>query len=106
MQIENCCSEALHHHHHHHHHQGLDPLIRSVSKVTTALSNVSSVFQLFSFLVVCSSMISKGFGFVAFFASVETSSVCIHLSSMPVICSVAYVVVCLVIKGVACQRSQ
>ena len=48
-------------------------MIRSVSKVTTALSNVSSVFQLFPFLVVCSSMISKGFGFVAFFASVETS---------------------------------
>jgi len=46
--------------HYHHKHQGLDPLIRSVSKVTTALSNVSSVFQLFSFLVVCSSMISKG----------------------------------------------
>ena len=46
-------------HHHHHKHQGLDPLIRSVSKVTTALSNVSSVFQLFSFLVVCSSMISE-----------------------------------------------
>ena len=39
--------------HNHHKHQGLDPLIRSVSKVTTALSNVSSVFQLFSFLVVC-----------------------------------------------------
>ena len=38
-----------HHHHHHHKHQGLDPLIRSVSKVTNALSNVSSVFQLFSF---------------------------------------------------------
>ena len=49
---------------HHHKHQGLDLLIRSVSKVTTALSNVSSVFQLFSFLVVCSSMISKGFSFV------------------------------------------
>ena len=64
----------------HHKHQGLDPLIRSVSKVTTALSNVSSVFHLFSFLVVCSSMISKGLGFVAFFASVETSSVCIQLS--------------------------
>ena len=52
-------------HHHHHKHQGLDPLIRSVSRVTTALANVSSVFQLFSFLVVCSGMISKGFGFVA-----------------------------------------
>jgi hypothetical protein len=62
-----------HHHHHHHKHQVLDPLIRSVSKFTTALSNVSSVFQLFSFLVVCSSMISNGFGFVAFFASVEAN---------------------------------
>ena len=46
-------------HHHHHKYQGLDPLIRSVCKVTTALSNVSSVFKLFSFLVVCSNMISK-----------------------------------------------
>jgi len=50
---------------HHHKHQGLDLLILSVSKVTTALSRVSSVFQLFSFPVVCSGMISKGFGFVA-----------------------------------------
>ena len=71
---------CLCHHHHHHKHQGLDPLIRSVSRVTTAVANVSSVFQLFSFLVVCSDMISKGFGLVAFFASVKTSSVCIHLS--------------------------
>ena len=53
--------------HHHHEHQVSDPLFRSVSKVTTALSNVSSVFQLFSFHVVCSSMISKGFGFVALY---------------------------------------
>ena len=67
---------------HHHKHQRSDTLIRSVSKVTTALSNVSSVFQLFSFLVVYSSMISKGFGFVAFFASVETSSICIHLACL------------------------
>ena len=59
-----------HHHHHHHKHQGLDALIRSVSRVTTVLANVSSVFQLFFFLVVCSDMISKGFGLVAFFASV------------------------------------
>jgi hypothetical protein len=51
-------------HKHHHKHQGLEPLIRSVSKVTTALSNVSSVFQLFSFLVACSGMISRGSGFV------------------------------------------
>ena len=57
------------HGHHHHKHQGLDPLICSVSTVTTALSNVSLVFQLFSFLVVCSGMISKAFGFVTFFAS-------------------------------------
>ena len=57
-------------------------LIRSVSRVTTVLANVSSVFQLFSFLVVCSDMISTGYGFVAFFASVNASSVCIHLSCL------------------------
>jgi hypothetical protein len=66
-------------HRHHHHYQGLDPLIRSVSRVTAAHANASSVFQLFSFLVVCSGMISKGFGFVAFFARVKISSVFIHL---------------------------
>jgi hypothetical protein len=53
---------AVHHHHHKHH--GLDPLIRSVSRVTAARANASSVFQLFSFLVVRSGMISKGFSFV------------------------------------------
>jgi hypothetical protein len=68
-----------HHHHHQQQHQGLDPFIRSVSRVTTALANISSVFQLLSFLVVCSDMISKGFGLVAFFASVKASSVCIYL---------------------------
>ena len=68
--------------HHHHKHQGLDPLNRSVSRVTTARANASSVFQLFSFLVLCSGMISNGFGFVAFFASVKTSSVRIHLSCL------------------------
>ena len=62
----------------HHKHQGLDPLIRSVSRVTAARTIASSVFQMFSFLVVCSGMTSKGFGFVAFFASVKASSVCIH----------------------------
>ena len=72
----------IHRLHHCHKHQGLDPLIRSVSTVTAALSNASSVFQLFSFLVVCCGMISKGFGFVAFFASVKASSVCIHLSCL------------------------
>jgi len=69
-------------HHHHHKYQGLDPLIRSVSRVTAACANASSVFQLFSFLVVCSGMISNGIGFVAFFASVKASSVCIHLSCL------------------------
>ena len=59
-------------------HQGLDPLIRSVSTVTAARANASSVFQLFSFLLVCSGMISKGFGFVAFFASVKAISRLLH----------------------------
>jgi len=68
--------------HHHHKHQGLVPLIRSISRVTAARANASLVFQLFSFLVVCSGMISKGFGFVAFFASVKASSVSIHLSCL------------------------
>ena len=72
-------------HQHRHKHQGLDPLIRSVSRVTTVLANVSSVFQLFFFLVVCSDMLSNGFGLVAFFASVKTSSLCIHLSCL--VCS-------------------
>jgi len=70
------------HRYHHHKHQGLDPLIPSVSIVTPARANVSSVFQLFSFLVVCSGMISKGYGFKVFFASVKASSVCIHLSCL------------------------
>jgi hypothetical protein len=64
----------FHHHHHHHHHQGLDPLIRSVSRVTTVLANVSSVFQLFFFLTVCSDMISKGFGLVARLFSLNLNS--------------------------------
>jgi len=68
--------------HHHHKHQGLGPLIRSVSRVTAALANVPLVFQLFSFPVIYSGMISKGFGFVTFFASVEASSVCIRLSCL------------------------
>jgi len=68
--------------HHHHKHQGLDPLIRSISRVITAVANISSVFQLLSYLVVCSGMISKGFGFVAFFGSVKASSVHIHLSCL------------------------
>jgi hypothetical protein len=65
--------------HHHHKHQGLGHLARSVSTVTAALASVSSVFQLFSFLVECSGMILKGFGVVAFFAGVRASSFCIHL---------------------------
>ena len=67
---------------HHHKHRGLDPLIRSVSRFTIAHANTSSVFQLFSFLVACSGMISEGFGFVAFFASVKVSSVCIQKTGM------------------------
>jgi hypothetical protein len=77
-------------HHHHHKHQRLDPLIRSVSRVTTALANVSSVFQLSSFLVVCSDTILNGFYLVAFFASVKASSVCIRLSCPVCIQSVVY----------------
>jgi len=52
-------------HHHQNKHQGLDPLIRPVSRVTAARAIASSVFQLFSFPLICSGMISKGFGFVA-----------------------------------------
>jgi hypothetical protein len=79
-----------HHHHHHHKHQGLDPLIRSVSRVTTVFANASSVFQLFFFLVVCSDMISNGFGLVAFFGSVKTSFVCFYLSCLVCIQSVVH----------------
>jgi hypothetical protein len=46
-------------------------LIRSVSRFTTVLAIVSSVFQLFSFPVVCIEMISTGSGFVSFSASVS-----------------------------------
>jgi hypothetical protein len=70
------------HHHHHHKHPGLGHLARSVSRVTVALSIVSSVSQLFSFGAGCSEMILKGFGFVAFFAGVKASSFCIHLSCL------------------------
>jgi hypothetical protein len=45
---------------------------------------------LFSFLVVCSGMLLKGFGFVAFFASVEASSICIHLSCLVCFSSVVH----------------
>jgi hypothetical protein len=60
-------------HHHHHKHQGLGHLARSVSTVTAAVANVSSVSQPFSFPVDSSGMILKGFGFVAFFAGVKAS---------------------------------
>jgi hypothetical protein len=56
---------------HHHKHPGLGHLARSVSRVKVAHSIVSLVFQLFSFRVGCKGMISKGFGFVAFFAGVN-----------------------------------
>ena len=48
---EHCIEKFCEFYHHHHIHQGLDSFIRSVSRVTTALANVSLVFQLFSFLV-------------------------------------------------------
>jgi hypothetical protein len=70
------------HHHLHHKHPGLGLLARSVSRVTVALSIVSSVSRLFSFLVGCSEMILKEFGFVAFFAGVKASFFCIHLSCL------------------------
>jgi hypothetical protein len=76
-------------HHHHHKHLMLGHLTRSVSKVTVALSIVSSVSQLFSLLVGCSGMILKGFGFVAFFAGVKVSSFCIHLCCL--VCSLSVV---------------
>jgi hypothetical protein len=68
--------------HHHHKHPGLGHLVRSVSRVTVALSIVFSVSQLFSFFVGCSEMILKGFGFVAFFPGVKASSFCIYLSCL------------------------
>ena len=73
---------------HHHKHQGLGHLARSVSRVTAALANVSSVSRLFPFLVDCSGMILKGFGCVAFFAGIKASSFCIHLSCLVCIQSV------------------
>jgi hypothetical protein len=73
---------------HHHKHQRLGDLSRSVSRVTAALASVSSVSQLFSFLVDRSGMILKGFGVVAFFAGVRASSFCIHLSCLVCIQSV------------------
>jgi len=79
----------LYHHHHHHKHPRLGHWARPVSRVTVALSIVSSVSQLFSFLVGCSGMILKGFGFVAFFADVKASSFCIHLSCL--VCSLSVV---------------
>jgi hypothetical protein len=69
-------------HQHHHKHQGLGHMARSVSRITAALANVSSVSQLFSFLVDCSGMILKGFGRVAFFAGAKAISFCIHLSCL------------------------
>jgi hypothetical protein len=71
-----------HHHQQQHKHPGLGHLARSVSSVTVALSIVSSVSQLFSFLVGCSEMILKGFGFVGIFAVVKASFFCIHLSCL------------------------
>jgi hypothetical protein len=46
VEIEVRIKYDLQSHRHHHTHQGLDPVIRSVSRVTTAPANVSSVFRL------------------------------------------------------------
>jgi hypothetical protein len=67
----------------------LGHLASSVSRIKVALSIVSFVSQLFSFLVGCKGMILKGFGFVAFFAGVKASSFCIHLSRL--VCSLSVV---------------
>jgi hypothetical protein len=56
------------------------PLVRPVSTVTADHASISSVSRLFSFPVDCSGMVLKVFCFVAIFAGVEASSVCIHLS--------------------------
>jgi hypothetical protein len=77
------------HHHHHHKHPGLGHLARSVSRVKVALSIVSLVSKLFSFLVGSKGMILKGFGFVAFFAGVKASSFRIRLSCL--VCSLSVV---------------
>jgi hypothetical protein len=74
--------------HHHHKHQRLGHLARSVSRVTAARASVSSVSQLFSFLVDCSGMILNGFAVVAFFAVVRVSSFCIYLYCLVYIQSV------------------
>jgi hypothetical protein len=66
----------------------LSHLARSVFRVTAALANVSSVSQLLSFLVYCSGMILKGFGVVAFFVGVRSSSFCTRLSCLVCIQSV------------------
>jgi hypothetical protein len=76
------------HHHHHHKRQGLGLLARSVSRLIAGLAIVSSVYQLFSFLVGCIGMILKGFWFVSFFAGVEANSVCIRLTWLVYIQSV------------------
>jgi hypothetical protein len=60
--LRNNASHHHHHHHHHHHkHPGLGHLARSVSRVKVAVSIVSLVSQLFSFLVGCKGMILKGY---------------------------------------------
>ena len=74
---------------HHHKHPGLGHLARSVSRVTVALSIVSSVFQMFSFLVSCSGVIFKGIRFCGILCRCKSqfglySSI---LSSMQSVCS-------------------
>jgi hypothetical protein len=75
--------------HHRHKHPGLGHLAHSISRVTVALSIISLVSQLFSFIVGCGGVILNGFGFVTFFAVVKASSFCIHLSCL--VCSLSVV---------------
>jgi hypothetical protein len=81
--------DIWYYYHHHYKHPGLGHLARSVSRVKFALSIVSLVSQLFSFLVGCKGMNLKGVGFVAFFAGVKASSFCILLSYL--VCSLSVV---------------
>jgi hypothetical protein len=42
-ELRNIEERSSNHYHHHHKHQGLDPLIRSVSRVTAVLANVVTI---------------------------------------------------------------
>jgi len=62
--------------HHHHKHQGLEQFDPFLLQSYNCSRQRFLDFQFFSFLVVCSAMISTGFGFEPFFAIVNVISVC------------------------------